>query len=139
MRILLINHYAGSPRHGMEYRPWYLAREWLRQGHAVRVVAASRSHVRSVQPELRGASLLEHVDRGRVPLAAHAGIQRQRTAQGDQHRGLLPAACPAGGAAGARFRPDVVVASSTYPMDIWPAGRVARAAGAKLVHEVHDL
>ncbi len=38
-----------------------------------------------------------------------------------------------------RYRPDVVIASSTYPMDCWPARRIARRAGAKLVHEVHDL
>jgi glycosyltransferase involved in cell wall biosynthesis len=32
-----------------------------------------------------------------------------------------------------------VIASSTYPLDIWPARRIARLAHAKLVHEVHDL
>jgi glycosyltransferase involved in cell wall biosynthesis len=37
------------------------------------------------------------------------------------------------------FRPDAVIASSTYPMDIWPARRIARRAGARLVFEVHDL
>jgi len=52
MNILLINHYAGSPRHGMEYRPYYLAREWVRGGHRVQIVAGSFSHVRSVQPAL---------------------------------------------------------------------------------------
>ena len=26
MNILLVNHYAGSPRDGMEYRPYYPAR-----------------------------------------------------------------------------------------------------------------
>ena len=30
MNILLINHYAGSPQYGMEYRPYYLAREWVK-------------------------------------------------------------------------------------------------------------
>jgi hypothetical protein len=30
VRILYLNHYAGSPRYGMEYRPYYLAREWVR-------------------------------------------------------------------------------------------------------------
>lgn len=30
MNILLVNHYAGSVHHGMEYRPYYLAREWVR-------------------------------------------------------------------------------------------------------------
>jgi glycosyltransferase involved in cell wall biosynthesis len=37
------------------------------------------------------------------------------------------------------LKPDVVIASSTYPMDIWPARRIAKLAGAKLVFEIHDL
>ncbi len=37
------------------------------------------------------------------------------------------------------FEPDVVIASSTYPMDIWVARKIARLAKAKLVYEVHDL
>ena len=37
------------------------------------------------------------------------------------------------------LKPDVVIASSTYPMDIWVARRMARLAKAKLVFEVHDL
>jgi glycosyltransferase involved in cell wall biosynthesis len=37
------------------------------------------------------------------------------------------------------MKPDVVIASSTYPMDIWVARRLARRCKAKLVFEVHDL
>ena len=37
------------------------------------------------------------------------------------------------------FAPDVVIASGTYPMDIWVCRHLARLAGARLVHEVHDL
>jgi len=37
------------------------------------------------------------------------------------------------------FRPDAVIASSTYPLDIWPAARIAHRAGARLLYEVHDL
>ena len=59
MRILLINHYAGSLEHGMEYRPYYLAREWVRLGHQVRIVAASFSHVRARNPQLDGAAFLD--------------------------------------------------------------------------------
>jgi glycosyltransferase involved in cell wall biosynthesis len=39
----------------------------------------------------------------------------------------------------AELRPDAVIASSTYPLDIWPAARIARLAGARLLFEVHDL
>ena len=44
MNTLYINHYAGTPALGMEYRPYYLAREWVRAGHRVTVVA-NFSHV----------------------------------------------------------------------------------------------
>jgi glycosyltransferase involved in cell wall biosynthesis len=39
----------------------------------------------------------------------------------------------------AMLRPDVVISSSTYPLDTWVARRIAQLAGARLVHEVHDL
>ena len=47
VNILYINHYAGSPALGMEYRPYYLAREWVRAGHRVQMLAADFSHVRA--------------------------------------------------------------------------------------------
>ena len=57
-----------------------------------------------------------------------------RPRQEDLAARLLDAARAAGAEAA-----DVVIASSTYPMDIWVARRIARMAGAVLVHEVHDL
>jgi hypothetical protein len=51
MNILYLNHYAGTPALGMEYRPYYLAREWVRAGHRVTMVAADFSHVRARQPQ----------------------------------------------------------------------------------------
>ena len=59
LNILLINHYAGTPSLGMEYRPYYLAREWVRAGHRVTVVAANFSHVRTHQPQA-GEEEVEH-------------------------------------------------------------------------------
>src|SRR5665647_1792401 len=57
MNILYLNHYAGSPLHGMEYRPYYLSREWVRSGHAVRILAGAFSHLRRKQPTLDGAEI----------------------------------------------------------------------------------
>mgnify|MGYP003350035716 CR=1 FL=1 len=51
MNLLLINHYAGTPALGMEYRPYYLAREWVRLGHEVMIIASAQSHYRARQPE----------------------------------------------------------------------------------------
>ncbi|CAN7683581.1 glycosyltransferase family 4 protein [Variovorax sp. LjRoot290] len=139
MKILLINHYAGSLQHGMEYRPYYLAREWVRSGHAVCIVAASHSHVRSVQPEL-----CERTHRESIDGVDYLWYRTSRYRGNGIARALNIASFCSQLMWNAKqlardFQPDVVVASSTYPMDIWPAHRIARLASAKLVHEVHDL
>ena len=53
MNILLINHYAGSPEMGMEFRPYYFAREWVRAGYHVDIVAADYSHLRIRNPKVQ--------------------------------------------------------------------------------------
>ena len=135
MNILYLNHYAGSPALGMEYRPYYLAREWVRAGHQVQVVAADFSHVRARQPQA-GDEVTDGIAYRWLPTPRYQGnglgrvrniwvFCRQVWAMADR---LV-----------AEVHPDVVIASSTYPMDIWVARRVARKARAKLVFEVHDL
>lgn len=140
MRILYVNHYAGSPRYGMEYRPYYLAREWVRMGHDVQVIGASQSHIRSRQPQLAGQFRLNEMIDGiqyvwfETPRYCGNGIARVRNMGSFVSRLHLESKRIANS-----FKPDVVIASSTYPMDIWPARRIAKLAGAKLVFEIHDL
>ncbi|MGV7207284.1 glycosyltransferase family 4 protein [Oxalobacteraceae bacterium A2-2] len=139
MDILLINHYAGSPRHGMEFRPYYLARAWTLAGHRVRIVAAAHTHLRARQPELgRAARLDQEID----------GIAyRWYSAPSYQGNGLRRACNMAAFLAAlhrdrralAAERPQLVIASSTYPADIWSAHAIARRCGARLVYELHDL
>ncbi len=140
MNILLINHYAGSLRHGMEYRPYYLAREWVRLGHRVRIVASSQSHIRANAPEMDGAArfdeTIDGIDYTWYATPAYAGNGVGRVRNMASFIGALYA--------DARrlvhsVDPDVVIASSTYPLDIWPAHRIARMAHARLLFEVHDL
>ena len=50
MNILYIEHYAGSDKYGMEFRPFYMAREWVKMGHFVTILAADFSHLRKVNP-----------------------------------------------------------------------------------------
>ena len=47
MNILLINHYAGSPELGMEFRPYYMAKEWVKAGHQVLTSRKGRSDRRN--------------------------------------------------------------------------------------------
>ena len=140
MNILLINHYAGSVRHGMEYRPYYLAREWVRLGHRVHIVASSESHIRSQAPQLQGTGRLDETIDGihytwlATPPYRGNGAGRVRNMLAFVLRLRRDADMLA-----RSLRPDVVIASSTYPLDIWPAARIARRAGARLLFELHDL
>ena len=135
MNILLINHYAGTPALGMEYRPYYLAREWVRLGHQVTIVAAAYSHYRARQPAV-GQEQVDGISYRWLPAPAYTGNGWARLRNVLSFLSQLWTQAPEMAAA---LRPDVVISSSTYPMDTWVARRIAQLAGARLVHEVHDL
>lgn len=137
MKILYINHYAGGPKYGMEFRPHYLAREWVKSGHSVTVAAASYAHVRTRQPEAPHRFTTELIDGVhyvwcRTPRYDGNGVSRVLNILAflnrlNQWKSWLPES------------PDAVIASSTYPLDIYPARSIARHFDARLVWEVHDL
>jgi glycosyltransferase involved in cell wall biosynthesis len=142
MNILYINHYAGSPALGMEYRPYYLAREWVRQGHSVQMLAADVSHVRARQPQRQAAGNApgdEAIDGIAYRWYATPPYQGNGLGRVKNIWAFLRGVWADTPRLLREFQPDVVIASSTYPMDIWVARRIARRAGATLVHEVHDL
>lgn len=140
MNIMLINHYAGSVRHGMEYRPYYMAREWVRMGHSVHIIAGSESHVRTVAPSLQGCDRLQETIDGvnytwfALPPYRGNGIARVRNIMAFVMRLSREAKNLA-----RNFSPEVVIASSTYPLDIFPARRIATLVDAQLIFELHDL
>lgn len=139
MNILLINHYAGSPTHGMEYRPFYMAREWVRMGHQVTIVGASQSHLRSVQPDISG-NLTEQNMEGiryiwlKTPSYKGNGIGRVLNMLA-----FIIRLFKFGNTFAKAYKPDAVIASSTYPLDIYPARFIANKSKARLIYEVHDL
>ena len=123
MNILYIVHHAGSPAHGMEYRSYYLSREWVRSGHHVTIVSASYAHVRSCQPAMSSSFTEEMIDGVRfvwcdTPEYSGNGLGRvinilafmQRL--GQWRRWMVG-------------KPDVVIASSTPSLDIYAARRLA--------------
>ena len=62
LRILIVNHYAGSLSHGMEYRPYYFAQEWIRRGHEIDIIAADFSHLRKENPHVTHNFQQEDID-----------------------------------------------------------------------------
>lgn len=139
MRVLYIDHYAGSPTAGMEYRPHAMALEWAKLGVETTIIAGSYSH-------LRGRNFPD-AEPGRPYVIDGVEFRFISTRQYDGNglgRVLSMVDFVAGGWRAARgiareLRPDAVIASSTYPFDTWFAQRISRLAGAVLVHEVHDL
>ncbi|MFT7419382.1 MAG: glycosyltransferase involved in cell wall biosynthesis [Arcticibacterium sp.] len=139
MNILLINHYAGSSELGMEFRPYYLAKEWVKLGHTVTIVGGSYSHLRHEQPKVKGAftnESKEGINYIWIKTISYKGNGAKRVLSFFNFvfglfffsKKLLKIS-----------NPDCVIASSTYPLDIFPAKLLARRAGAKLCFEVHDL
>jgi len=139
MRILLINQYAGGSPYGMEYRPYHLATEWQRLGHTVTIVGGTYSHLRLRNPAATDLSAPENVDSIPtiwlpVPAYGGNGVSRARNILAFSVRLLKDSRRLA-----RLIKPDLVITSSTHPLDIYGGMRVARLAGAALVHEVHDL
>lgn len=135
MNILLINHYAGSPSLGMEFRPYYMAREWQKMGHQTRIVGASFSHLRKQQP-VRKKEVIDGISYSWVKTNCYQGNGLGRIVSMGMFIGKL--------LCGYKrllrdFVPDVVIASSTYPLDNYVAYKIARHYKAKMVYEIHDL
>lgn len=124
----------------MEYRPYYLAREWVKSGHKVTIVAANYSHIRqkNIQIEANNDYLHEDIDGihyiwCKVPEYGKNGLKRVINIFSflKKVRGLKNTLIDK--------KPDIVIASSTHPFDVKVAHDIAKNSKAKLVYEVHDL
>jgi glycosyltransferase involved in cell wall biosynthesis len=139
MNILVINHYAGSPELGREFRPYYLAKEWIKLGHTVMILAADFSHLRSKQPLVNTDLQSENTD-GIIYIwlktlrYKSSGFKRILNILMFTAKSLIK-----NKRITALTNPDVVIASSTYPLDIYPAYLFAKKNNAKLVFELHDM
>ena len=85
--IWILNHYAGSPIHGMEYRHFYLARHFKQMGHAPVIVGASFHHLMTKTPERAWGDR-----RGTVRMDQDSQLQRKSSRARDQHDRLFRAA-----------------------------------------------
>lgn len=138
MNILFISHYAGSPEMGMVFRPYYFAKEWIKQGHLVTILTASFTHIRKNNPDVADDFQEISVE----------GIKYVWIKTPEYHNilkrvlNILAFVTKLDFNAkniALRYEPDIVISSSTYNFDIYPAIKIAKYANAKLVYEVRDL
>lgn len=138
MKIVFVMHYAGSPKYGMAYRPHSLAKEWVKQGHQVTMVAASFSHLRVKQPDVKDDLQCEDID-GINYLWIKAPEYHSTSKRVVNIYVFVKKLKKYAKLIAKEYQPDLVIASSCYPFDIYPCKKIAKAAGAKLCFEVHDL
>jgi glycosyltransferase involved in cell wall biosynthesis len=131
--IWIINHYAGSRVHGMEYRHYYLAQQFKRMGHRPVIIGAAFHHLLTKRPDKETAE---------VDGIPYVWIKTRPYEKNDARRVInmiefsmrlalrsldqLP-------------RPEVVIASSPHPFVAINGRRFARKYGAKFIFEVRDL
>jgi glycosyltransferase involved in cell wall biosynthesis len=135
MRILLINHYAGSPELGMEFRPYYFAKEWQKQGNEVLIIGATYSHLRKKQPQ-QGYQNIDGINYFWIKTNRYHGNGIKRLWSMILfvfkllfcHKKRVKT-----------FSPDIVIASSTYTLDNYVCHRFAKICNAKYIYEIHDL
>lgn len=136
MNIVIINHNAGSIKHGMEFRPYYFAREWLKEGHNVTIVAASFSHYRRLNMPCNSITV-EQVNGINyifmpVPEYDNNGEDRLSNMQSfaeqvGLHRQML-----------IELKPNLVIDSSSHPLAAKMCHEIAEACGARYVASIHD-
>ena len=138
MHIVVLNHYAGSPAMGMEYRPYYLGQEWLKKGHKVTIVAATYSHLRTHNKDFKEKITRETIDGIEyiwIKTCQYKGNSWGRIRSIFEYLWGLYSLIPVL----VKEKPDAVIASSTYPLDNYPAYKLAKKSGAQYLYEVHDL
>lgn len=145
MNILYIEHYAGSPEMGMEFRPYYLAKEWVSSGHSVRIVAGDFSHLRLKNPDIKKDFEETEVDGIQYVWVKAGKYKGNGVARAFSMLRFVWKLWKKAGEIAKQWHPDVVITSSTYPLDTYAGQRIRKKTkrhcekAAVLIHEVHDM
>lgn len=140
MNIMIINHYAGSDKYGMEFRPYYMGRELVKQGHDVTVIAADCSHLRKENPQIEKSFTEEYIDGVRYVFVKTVKYKRNNLKRLFNVVGFLSKLRMNSRKIYQKYKPDVIIASSTYPYDMKAAKSIAKYnIDVRVCFEIHDI
>lgn len=123
----------------MEFRHFYLGQELVRMGHNVTIVAASYSHLRKKQPLINGRFTSEVICGLKYYWIRSAPYKTNGVKRFWNILTFIGNVFLLSKMISQNENPMVIINSSTYPMDIWPAKFLAKKSKAKLIFELHDL
>ncbi len=137
-KVLIVNQYAGSPYHGMEFRHYYLSKELQKRGFLVEIVSGTFSHLFHRLPIGSAPLNREEIDGIsywwlRVPRYTKvAGLWRFASMCVFAIRllALIPRV---------RSRPEVIIVSSPSPFAVVTGMLLRVFWRAKFILEVRDL
>lgn len=138
MNIWIINESIGSRIHGMVFRPYYLAKEFVRLGHKVTIFSGSYTHIYSKLPEVNGFSKCENIDG-----IEYCWIKTPSYSKSQSLGRIINAftfVVKMFLLRKKRFgKPDAVIVSSPTPFSILNGYWIKKRSGAKLIFEVRDI
>jgi glycosyltransferase involved in cell wall biosynthesis len=134
--LLIVNHNAGAPQYGPNYRSYYMARALVSRGYKVTIIASCYSHKLHTLPEVSGDSseeLIDGINYIWVRTPEFGSNLGRLINYWSYHRHLMNIVelVP--------DRPDLILCSSPPPFWIWAARAASRHWGARLVFEARDL
>jgi glycosyltransferase involved in cell wall biosynthesis len=136
--VWIVNQYTGSPRHGMEYRHYHLARALGERGHRVVVISGSRSHLFTRPPDVSRPFTLQPIDGVSYCWVALPPYERAISVGRVVNMAAFAAALEC--LPTRRLpRPDAILVSSPSLFPVPVASRWARRFGARLAFEVRDI
>lgn len=138
-KIWIINEYAGSIYHGMEYRHYYLGRELVKRGYKVYIISASHSHVFIKQPNVKESFELENIDGinylwVKVPKYNHSH-DKKRVLKWFTFTLKTYFSLPIN----LLKKPDIIIVSPMATFPIISGYKWAKKFNAKLIYEVKDI
>lgn len=136
--IWIINEYAGSPYHGMEFRHYYLSKELIKKGFNVYIITASFSHLFKNPPKVTKSFQLEEVDG-----INYLWIKVPEYKYSQDKKRVLKWLVFTTKLFFLSFhklnKPDFIILSPMQTLPIFPAYFLAKKYNAKLLFEVKDI
>lgn len=138
MNIWIINETIGSRIHGMVFRPYYFAKEFVKLGHKVTIFSGSYTHIFSKLPEVESFSTTENIDG-----IDYCWIKTPKYGKSQSLGRILNAFTFVAKMfllRKKRFgKPDAVIITSPTPFSILNGYWIKKKTGAKLIFEVRDI
>jgi len=136
--IWFINDYAGSKYHGMEFRNYYFAKEFVKLGYTVYIISASYMHLFKILPNVRGSYTFEEID-GINYLWLKVPKYGESTDKKRVFKWFVFSTKLLNLPLKQMKRPDFIIASPMAPFLTIPAYRLAKKFDVKFIYEIKDI